>query len=352
MFLKSTMRASRMVLQQKRCQNLLQKNFSTLILAEHLDGQLGSSVGSCLTAAGELNDPHVDVLVHGSEDSVKKQVDELKKYPGLTKIYTATHNDLENAYGNTIAKIASNLVKENSYTNVISASSGFGKDVVPRIGGLLDLQPITDVVKIQDGGARFVRPVYAGNAMCTVSTSDDIKLFTVRGTNFDKVPQGDASEYDTQAVSGVDEIMAATNGHWVENMVSKSEMADLPSAKYVVSGGRALKSGENFQMLYDIADTLGKSNCAIGASRAAVDAGMVPNDMQVGQTGKVVAPDLYIAIGISGAIQHVSGMKDSKVIVAINKDGDAPIFKIANYGLVGDLFKILPELNEKLKAAM
>jgi len=188
--------------------------------------------------------------------------------------------------------------------------------------------------------------------MCTVSTSDKIKLLTVRGTNFDKVAKSDSADYATEAVGGVDDIMAGASGQWIENMVSKSEMADLTSAKYVVSGGRALKSGENFSMLYDIAETLGKSNCAIGASRAAVDAGMVPNDMQVGQTGKVVAPDLYIAIGISGAIQHVSGMKDSKVIVAINKDPDCPIFKIANYGLVGDLFKILPEFNEKLKTVV
>lgn len=216
----------------------------------------------------------------------------------------------------------------------------------------MDLQAITDVVKIQDGGSKFVRPIYAGNAMCTVSTSDSIKLLTVRGTNFEKTKPGDAdSGAETVAVDGVDDIVAAASGKWVENIVSKSEMADLTTAKYVVSGGRALKSGENFSMLYDIADTLGKSNCAIGASRAAVDAGMVSNDMQVGQTGKVVAPELYFAIGISGAIQHVSGMKDSKVIVAINKDPDAPIFKISNYGLVGDLFKILPEMNEKLKAA-
>lgn len=195
-----------------------------------------------------------------------------------------------------------------------------------------------------------MRPIYAGNALCTVSTKDKIKLLTIRGTNFEKVASGDENAYETEEVSL--DGLESQKGKWVENVVSKSEMADLTSAKYVVSGGRALKSGENFQMLYDIADTLGKQNCAIGASRAAVDAGMVPNDMQVGQTGKVVAPDIYFAIGISGAIQHVSGMKDSKVIVAINKDGDAPIFKIANYGLVGDLFKILPELNEKLKAAV
>lgn len=215
------------------------------------------------------------------------------------------------------------------------------------MGGILDLQAITDVIEIKDNGSKFVRPIYAGNALCTVSTKDKIKLLTVRATNFEKVAKGDANSYDVEDVDG----NTTVTGKWIENIVSKSEMADLTTAKYVVSGGRALKSGENFKMLYDIAETLGTGDCAIGASRAAVDAGMVPNDLQVGQTGKVVAPEIYFAIGISGAIQHVSGMKDSKVIVAINKDGDAPIFKIANYGLVGDLFKILPELNEKLKAA-
>lgn len=213
----------------------------------------------------------------------------------------------------------------------------------------MDFQPITDVIEIKDGGSKFVRPIYAGNALCTVSTVDKVKLLTVRGTNFEKVKQGDSQSYPIEAVAGVDAVVDEVGGKWVENIVSESEMADLTSAKYVISGGRALKSGENFSLLNDIAETLGKSNTAIGASRAAVDAGMCASDMQVGQTGKVVAPDLYVAIGISGAIQHISGMKDSKVIVAINKDGDAPIFKLANYGLVGDLFKILPELNEKLK---
>jgi len=224
--------------------------------------------------------------------------------------------------------------------------------VIPRLGGLLDVQAITDVVKIQENGTKFVRPIYAGNAMCTVSTTDKTKLMTVRGANFDKVPKGEDNSYECEAVGGLDDVMKESQGTWIENVVSKSEMADLTTAKYVISGGRALKSSENFSLLKDIAETLGLQNSALGASRAAVDAGMCSNDMQVGQTGKVVAPDLYLAIGISGAIQHISGMKDSKVIVAINKDGDAPIFKIANYGLVGDLFKILPELNEKLKVAM
>jgi len=242
------------------------------------------------------------------------------------------------------------LIQSGSYTNVIAASSSFGKDAAPRIGGLLDLQAITDIVQILEDGAKFVRPIYAGNALCTVSTRDPIRILTIRGTNFDAVKPGEAQDYSVEEIQGIADIMGVQAGSWVENLITKSEMADLTSAEIVVSGGRALKSGENFSLLEDIAETLGKSRCAIGASRAAVDAGMCANDMQIGQTGKVVAPSIYFAIGISGAIQHVSGMKDSKVIVAINKDADAPIFKIANYGLVGDLFKILPELNEKLKA--
>lgn len=242
------------------------------------------------------------------------------------------------------------MIQSGSYTNVIAASSSFGKDAAPRIGGLLDLQAITDIVQILEDGAKFVRPIYAGNALCTVSTRDPIRILTIRGTNFDAVKPGDAQDYSVEEIQGIADIMGVQAGSWVENLITKSEMADLTSAEIVVSGGRALKSGENFSLLQDIAETLGKSRCAIGASRAAVDAGMCANDMQIGQTGKVVAPSIYFAIGISGAIQHVSGMKDSKVIVAINKDADAPIFKIANYGLVGDLFKILPELNEKLKA--
>lgn len=212
----------------------------------------------------------------------------------------------------------------------------------------MDVQPITDVIEIIDGGAKFKRPVYAGNAIATVSTIDNIKLVTVRPTNFEKTEPTEAQGTATEETSA---DLADIQGKWLENFAAKSDRAELTAAKFVVSGGRGLKNGENFHLLYDFAEALSSSNCAVGASRAAVDAGYVANDLQVGQTGKVVAPDLYIAVGISGAIQHVSGMKDSKVIVAINKDPDAPIFKIANYGLVDDLFKVMPELTEKVKTA-
>ena len=246
-----------------------------------------------------------------------------------------------------MSTLTKSLVEKNGYDKVVSAASGFGKDVMPRVGGLMDLQPITDVIEIVDNGEKFKRPIYAGNAVATVSSSDAIKLLTVRPTNFDKTEQAEAG--NGYPVEEVEVNTGEVKGQWKQNIVSGSDMADLGSAKFVVSGGRGLKNGENFQMLYDFASALGNQNCAVGASRAAVDAGYVPNDMQVGQTGKVVAPDLYVAVGISGAIQHLSGMKDSKVIVAINKDPDAPIFKVANYGLVDDLFKVMPELTEKIK---
>lgn len=191
-----------------------------------------------------------------------------------------------------------------------------------------------------------MRSIYAGNAVATLSSTDKIKVVTIRTTNFERIAQGASNPYPVEDVSvPADE----GKGVFIENIVSESETVDLTAAKFVVSGGRGLKNGENFKLLHDLASVLGNQNCAVGASRAAVDAGYVPNDLQIGQTGKVVAPDLYIAVGISGAIQHLAGMKDSKVIVAINKDPEAAIFKVANYGLVDDLFKVLPELTEKLK---
>ncbi len=320
--------------------------FSSLVLAEHFEGKLNGSIGSVLSAAAKLNDPTVDVLLHG--DNCDAQVEALQKYPGISKILVARNELLQNAYGDSVAKVAQALVASGGYTQVVAAASGFGKDVVPRIGGLMDLQAITDVIEVVEDGQKFKRPVYAGNAVATVSTVDKVKLLTVRATNFAKIEPADAPHgYPVEEVSA---DLSGVKGKWVKNEASVSESADLASAKFVVSGGRGLKNGENFKMLYDFADALGSQNCAVGASRAAVDAGYVANDLQVGQTGKVVAPDLYVAVGISGAIQHLSGMKDSKVIVAINKDADAPIFKVANYGIVDDLFKVMPELTEKVKA--
>ena len=321
-------------------------NFATLVLSEHFEGRLSPTLASVLTAAGKLNDNQVDVLVHG--ENCDAQVEEVQKYPGINKIIVASDPSLNNPYGDSMSKLTHRLVTTGGYDKVVAAASGFGKDVVPRIGGLLDVQAITDVIEIEGDGQKFKRPVYAGNAIATVSTTDTIKLLTVRPTNFEKVLQGDANGYP---VENVDAVTEGVKGSWKQNIVSKSDAADLGSAKFVVSGGRGLKNGENFGLLYDLANALGSANCAVGASRAAVDAGYVPNDMQIGQTGKVVAPDLYVAVGISGAIQHLSGMKDSKVIVAINKDPDAPIFKIANYGIVDDLFKVMPELTEKIKQA-
>eukprot|EP00347_Sterkiella_histriomuscorum_P010490 403376083 len=288
----------------------------------------------------------IDVLVHGDSSSITQQVEEVSKYPGIRTILTAKSDALLNPYGDQVSQTVKEVVTKKGYDKVISSTSAFGKDIVPRLGGLLDVQPITDVVSIIDNGAKFMRPIYAGNAIATVSSSDKIKILTVRATNFEKITTGSANTYP---VEEVEPKVDGVQGKWVENMVSVSEMVELSSAKFVVSGGRGMKNGENFEMLYKLADVLGKQNCAVGASRAAVDAGFVPNDMQIGQTGKVVAPDLYFAVGISGAIQHLAGMKDSKVIVAINKDPEAAIFKVANYGIVDDLFKVIPELTEKIK---
>jgi electron transfer flavoprotein alpha subunit len=314
-------------------------------VAEQFQGNVNSNFGSVMTAASQLNDAQVDVLVHGDGSTQQALIDQVSKYAGISNIIVAKNDALKNSYGDSVAHTVAQLVQSKNYDKVITAASGFGKDFMPRVGGLLDVQPISDVIEIVDNGNAFKRPIYAGNAVATVESSDSVKLISVRPTNFQKAEPGEATQCPTEEVS-VD--VSKAQGSWVKDEPTVSESAELSSAKFVVSGGRGLKNGENFKLLYDFADALGAQNCAVGASRAAVDAGYVANDMQVGQTGKVVAPDLYVAVGISGAIQHLSGMKDSKVIVAVNKDPDAAIFKVANYGLVDDLFKVMPELTEKI----
>lgn len=308
---------------------------SILVIAEHDNNELQPStlntVGAATKIGGDIN-----VLVAGSNCGAV--ADAAAKVDGISKVIKADAAHLEHQIAEDLAPIIVDLA--GSYSHILAPASTFGKNVMPRAAALLDTQQISDIISVESDNT-FKRPVYAGNAIATVKSSDDKKLITVRSTTFDAVNAdgGSASveDYSVGEATGLSSFVKAE--------LSESERPDLTSASIVISGGRGFGSGENFKMIESLADKLG---AAIGASRAAVDAGYVPNDYQVGQTGKVVAPDLYIAVGISGAIQHLAGMKDSKVIVAINKDEEAPIFSIADYGLVADLFEALPELESKL----
>jgi len=308
----------------------------TLLIAEHDNKTLKLATYHAITAAKALGD-NIDVLVIGFEcDAV---VSEAQKLPSVTHVYVAISKDYEHQLAENSAEIISELGR--NYNYIISSASTYGKNILPRVAALLDVGMIADVIKIISADT-FIRPIYAGNALATVQSLDAIKILTIRTTSF---PMSTSVENSNAVVEIIQKTIPNTLSEFVSQELTVSARPELTNARIVISGGRGLKSAENFKLLEDIADHLG---AALGASRAAVDAGFAPNDYQVGQTGKVVAPDLYIAVGISGAIQHLAGMKDSKVIVAINNDPEAPIFQIADYGLVADLFTALPELKAEL----
>jgi electron transfer flavoprotein alpha subunit len=310
---------------------------SVLVVSEHDNAELKPATLHTVTAAQEVaggGEIHILVAGHGC----RAVADAAAAIPGVAKVLLAEGAQYEHRLAEDMAPLIVELAK--GYSHVLAAATTSGKNVMPRAAALLDVQQVSDISAVQSADT-FVRPVYAGNAMMTVKSSDPIKIITVRITGFDAVPaEGGAAAVET-IPAGADSDLSKYLGA----QLTESERPELTSARIIISGGRGMQSSENFAMLERIADKLG---AAVGASRAAVDAGFVPNDYQVGQTGKVVAPDLYVAVGISGAIQHLAGMKDSKVIVAINKDEDAPIFQVADYGLVADLFQAVPELEQAL----
>ncbi len=310
---------------------------AVLVLAEHDNKTVKKATLNAIAAAQKLGgDIHLLVAGQGCGEAAKAAA----QIAGVKKVLHADAPHLGEFLAENVSAVLVSLAK--SYSHVLAPSTSNGKNILPRVAALLDVQQISDIVGVE-GPDTFVRPIYAGNALATVKSKDAVKVITVRTTAFDAVPSSGNSSPIEAVAAPADSGLSA----FVGREVSKSERPELTSAKIIVSGGRGMASGENFtKVLEPLADRLG---AAMGASRAAVDAGFVPNDWQVGQTGKIVAPDLYVAVGISGAIQHLAGMKDSRVIVAINKDEEAPIFQVADYGLVGDLFQLVPALVEELK---
>lgn len=309
---------------------------SILVVAEHNNESIKSATLVAVAAAAAIGGD-IEVLVAGA--NCEAAGEEAAKIAGVSKVLVADHD----VYGHALAENLAELIVEigSNYSHILAVTTTSGKNYMPRVAALLDVQQISDISGVVSEDT-FERPIYAGNAIATVQTSDAIKVLTVRGTAFDPV----AAEGGSATIEKLDIVKDAGLSTWVKDEIAKLERPELTAASIIISGGRGMQNGENFALLESVADKLG---AAIGASRAAVDAGFVPNDMQVGQTGKIVAPDLYIAVGISGAIQHLAGMKDSKVIVAINKDEDAPIFQVADYGLVADLFKAMPEFDALLE---
>ncbi|WP_160153713.1 FAD-binding protein [Microbulbifer sp. ALW1] len=308
---------------------------SILVIAEHDNAELKGATLNTVAAAKAIGGD-IDVLVAGSGCGAAGEA--AAKVEGVSKVLVADNAAYEHQLAENVAKLVADLGK--NYSHVLAPATTTGKNMLPRAAALLDVQPISDIIAVE-GPDTFKRPIYAGNVIATVQSSDAIKVASVRTTAFDPV----AAEGGSATVETVDLVDDAGVSKFVGEELAVSDRPELTAARVVISGGRGMQNGENFELLNKVADKLG---AAVGASRAAVDAGFVPNDMQVGQTGKIVAPDLYIAVGISGAIQHLAGMKDSKVIVAINKDEEAPIFSVADYGLVADLFDAVPELETKL----
>jgi electron transfer flavoprotein alpha subunit len=307
---------------------------SILILADHDNGQLAAATLNTVTAATEIGGD-IDILVAGdASGDVAKAAAAIS---GVSRVLTADADLFAHGIAENIAPLVQSLAS--GYTHLMAPATTTGKNVMPRVAALLDVMQISDIIKVESDSS-FQRPIYAGNAIATVTSDEAIKVITVRGTAFEAAGDGGSA-----AIESVDTTGDAGLSSYVKSELSSFERPELTSAPIVISGGRGMQDGANFAMLEKVADKLG---AAVGASRAAVDAGFVPNDYQVGQTGKVVAPDLYVAVGISGAIQHLAGMKDSKVIVAINKDEEAPIFQVADFGLVADLFDAVPELETKL----
>lgn len=307
---------------------------SNLVIAEHDNQNLKASTLNAISAASKIGGD-IDVLVIGSQCQAVAQA--AAAVAGVSKVRVADNAAYEHQLAENTAQLVAALAP--AYTHLLAPATPAGKNLMPRVAALLDVNQLTDIMAVVSADT-FKRPIYAGNAIATVQSSDKIKVMSVRITAFDPAAAG-----GNAVIEAVDQVFTADKTQFIGEEIAKSDRPELTSAKIVVSGGRGVGSADNFKIIYALADKL---NAAVGASRAAVDAGFVPNDMQVGQTGKVVAPEMYLAVGISGAIQHLAGMKDSKVIVAINKDPEAPIFQVADYGLVADLFAAVPEMTSKL----
>ncbi|XP_031826703.1 electron transfer flavoprotein subunit alpha wal [Nomia melanderi] len=311
---------------------------STLVIAEHNNASVSPVTCNALSAAKKIGGD-ITVLIAGTKcDPVAQAV---SKANGVSRVLVADNDVFKGFLPEVLTPLIIATQNEHKFTHIMAGATAFGKALLPRVAAKLDVSPISDIIGIKAPDT-FVRTIYAGNAIQTLKSKDNVKVLSVRGTSFEPAPLEGGNAKSDPAPAGDYKTNLI---EFIKQELTKSDRPELTSAKAVISGGRGMKSGDNFKLLYALADKL---NAAVGASRAAVDAGFVSNDLQVGQTGKIVAPDLYIAVGISGAIQHLAGMKDSKTIVAINKDPEAPIFQVADYGLVADLFKAVPELTEKL----